>query len=167
MTMKRSGIRILLIACLLLGIVLSSALTASAGEYSGTWGGNVTWTLEPGTGVLTVSGKGAIKDFSAEGSDEAWYAHRNEIKSIVIQDGITEIGAYAFSCIDGLDHVTLPKGLTYIGRGAFGSNTALGSVEFPEGLVTIDGYAFYGCMGIGEVVIPNSVKTVGQEAFAW
>ena len=50
--------------------------------------------IDPETGVLTISGEGAMEDYSVGG--QPWYAYRVSIKKVVIEDGVTSIGNNAF-----------------------------------------------------------------------
>lgn len=59
---------------------------------SGTCGENLTWTLDD-SGTLTISGTGAMTNYSSFGP---WYNNRLSINSVVIEDGVTSIGNYAF-----------------------------------------------------------------------
>ena len=61
---------------------------------SGTCGANLTWNFDSSTGTLTISGTGAMRDYSY--SSAPWYSQRSNIKILVIQAGITTLGNYAF-----------------------------------------------------------------------
>ncbi len=56
-------------------------------------GKNITWKFEDGT--LTIKGTGAMKDYRF-GDCAPWMRYRNDIKNVVISEGITTIGAFAF-----------------------------------------------------------------------
>ena len=73
----------------------SAEASFAESETGGKCGENATWKFDSEKGVLTISGKGAISDYSLT-VEAPWMAHRDEIKRIVIKEGITEIGAYAF-----------------------------------------------------------------------
>ena len=64
-------------------------------EMSGSCGENVDWAFDADTGVLTISGTGAILDPSY--SEIPWYAYRDAVTSVVVEDGITEIGEKMFA----------------------------------------------------------------------
>lgn len=79
--------------------------------------GGLTWLLND-EGVLTVSGKGRMPDYS--GSALApWYDYRNQITALEVEDGVTSIGSYAFFDCTGLTSVSLPESLTKLGRSCF------------------------------------------------
>ena len=145
--------------------------------------GNLNYELND-WGVLTISGKGDMPDYTDKTSP---FYGKTDIMQIVIKDGVTSIGAYAFQDMGGLMSITIPdsvakinahafdgnnsmvyikaEGVTEIGESAF-KNCKNFSFELPNGLKTIGNEAFYGCTSIGNIIIPSSVETVGQNAFA-
>ena len=98
------------------------AIVASVGtlfaESSGTCGENLTWTLSD-DGVLTISGTGAMTNYYGYGDFALWYYTSSSIKSVVIEDGITRIGDFAFYECSSLTSVTIPNSVTSIGDYAF------------------------------------------------
>ena len=183
-------ISLCLVLVLLTGPV-ATAVRAAGGVRSGTCGSGVCWELD-GEGTMTVSGNGAIRDFMIEnwnGWDYApWYDFRGEILRLVVEDGVTGIGASAFRSCGQLVSVSLAasvayvnqyaflqcrelktvdwqEGLTFIGWSAFEGCTALERVEFPEGLLEIRSSAFSHCTGLSEVVFPDSLLRIGSGCF--
>ena len=96
----------------LLTMLFSLPVTASA-ETRGTCGTNLTWVLDD-EGTLTISGTGSMTDYTA--STTPWSA---SIQSVIIEEGVTSIGAYAFYSCPDLTSITLPQSLTSIGKYAF------------------------------------------------
>ena len=95
-----------------------SVMTASAETYSGECGENVTWTVDTDTGVLTISGEGAMWDYydeRPEWSDEYDWENPRNVKTAVIEEGITYIGAWAFSSCYSLKTVHIPASVEEIG----------------------------------------------------
>jgi len=118
-------------------------------------------------GVLTISGTGAMPtNFTFTGGNNPWYAQRASITSVVIEDGVTTIGQYAFSGCTGLTSVTIPNSVTSIGLQAFDNCTGLTSVTIPNSVTSIGTAAFSGCKGLTSVTIPASVTSIGQQAFS-
>ena len=141
------------------------AVVASLGTLfaeSGTCGPNLTWDLTDG--ILTISGTGEMTDFSYPDVCP-WYSEISRITSLVLNDGITSIGTYAFYNCSGLTSVTIPNSVTSIGSYAFYGCTSLISVTIPNSVTSIGESAFSGCSGLTSVTIPNSVTSIGSYAF--
>ena len=122
-------------------------------------GSNVTWKLTS-DGTLTISGTGKMYDYMH------WYSLRSQVKSVIIEDGVTTIGDCAFDCWDALTSVTLPDSVTTIGNQAFDDCTSLTSITIPSSVTSIENYAFGGCVSLTSVTIPSSVTKIGNYAFA-
>lgn len=103
---------------------------------------NIKWTLDS-NGVLTISGEGEIIDQQYTNTS-VWYANE-KIKSIVIENGVTKIGAFAFNKCTSLTSVILPDSMKYIGDKAFDNCTSLKSVSLGSNDVLIGKKAFRGC----------------------
>ena len=120
------------------------------------------WKLEGST--LTISGTGNMPDYES-GSDVPWYSRRGEIKKVVIADGVTDIGKFAFDMCNNLTSVTIPNSVTSIGNSAFYECYSLTSVEIPNSVTSIRDQAFGGCSGLTSVIISNSVTSIELWAF--
>lgn len=93
----------------------------------GVCGEDLTWTLTE-EGFLTISGTGEMHAFS-EGT-APWSDSCEKITKVVIESGVTGIGAYAFAGCVKLERVVLPGTLTAVAENAFGGCTALATVRF-------------------------------------
>ena len=141
------------------------ALVASVGiifAESGTCGDNLTWDLTDG--VLTISGTGAMDDYN-NSMNVPWYNYRSSITSIIIKNGVTNIGGSAFSGCSGLTSITIPNSVTSIGWYAFYGCSSLTSVSLPDGITIIKNCAFYGCRGLTSITIPTCATSIGYAAF--
>ena len=78
--------------------------------------------------------------------------------------GITEIGEYAFYGYKGTS-ITIPDSVASIGPYAFAYCTELTSVTIPNGVTSIGDSAFSGCRGLTSVTIPDRVTGIGDSAF--
>ena len=125
-------------------------------------GSNVTWKLTS-DGTLTISGTGKMADYEWNGAP--WARACSEITSIVIEDGVTSIGDYAFPFCTSLTSVTIPDTVTVIGHGAFRDCTSLTSVTIPNSVTSIGIYAFFNCSSLTSVTILGSVNSIGILAF--
>lgn len=168
----RRAFALLLSAALLLGILEPAAIAAgpvtganlqttiqtprSIEPQSGTCGDNTTWSISA-EGVLTISGTGAIGDYTE--NDAPWQSLRADITAIVIEKGITRIGNYAFHDCWVATSAVLPEGLVEIGENAFRSCGALEEIDLPPELTTIGIGAFYYTSALTSITIPGSVET--------
>ncbi|HAG13569.1 MAG TPA: hypothetical protein DCG49_06870, partial [Ruminococcus sp.] len=112
---------------------------------SGTCGENLTWTLDD-AGTLTISGTGEMTNWRSSNS-MPWYDKRESIKNIVIKDGVTGIGDYAFND-NYLISVTIPDSVTSIGKNAFKYCTRMSSITIPDSVTIIGNSVFSGCTGL-------------------
>ena len=144
--------------------VTVEAVESSGGDEilaSGVFASGVTWELAS-TGLFTVSGTGAMDDYTAK-KNQPWYSYATSIKFVVINSGVTTIGAYAFYDCTKIVYVSIPTTVTSIGNMAL-AYTAIESITIPSGVKTICVQAFQGCKLVG-VTIPSSVTTIGDGAF--
>jgi len=140
------------------------ALAASLGTMfaeSGTCGENLTWDLTDG--VLTISGTGTMENYSSS-NDAPWYSSKSSIKTLIIGDGVTSIGDYAFSWCN-ITSVTIGKDVTNIGNNAFNYCYQLISLSIPNNVISIGNYAFTACSRLISVEIGSSVTSMGNDIF--
>ena len=142
-------------------IALLMGLSAKA-ESSGTCGPNLKWHLSD-DGVLTISGKGEMKNYT-DYTKNPWSG--SNLKRIIIGDSVTTIGNYAFSVCRSLTSVTIPNSVTTIGYSAFADCSSLTSVTIGNSVTTIGWGAFSDCSSLTSVTIGNSVTTIGRDAFS-
>ena len=127
----------------------------------GTLDGGLAWKLTK-AGTLTISGKGAMPDFSGI-ADQPWKDNSSEIRQVVIEDGVTSIGACAFWNCQVLG-ANIPSSVTAIGNNAFYGSSII-SVTIPSSVKTIGNSAFYNCQNLSTVTVCDGVETIGQNAF--
>lgn len=146
------------------GIVLCSSNIVASGTCGaeGNNGDNLTWILDD-EGVLTISGTGAMANWREEMSP--WYGIYYKVKSVVIEDGVTSIGNYAFNRCKNLNNITLLNGVTSIGNYAFSSCTSLKNITLPNSVTSIGDYAFNNCRSLNNITLLNGVTSIGQRAF--
>ena len=97
------------------------------------------------------------------------YAFRGcrNLQSIRIPDSVTSISSSTFSNCLNLKTVVLPENLTSIGSYAFVSCSSLEGITIPEGVTSIGSYAFNGCKKLSYVDLPGSLTSVGEGAFSY
>ena len=133
----------------------SFAANAEDTDDIGKLGDNVTWTLDS-DGTLTISGKGAISDYT---DGDTPFANNEQIKKVIIEEGITHIGNYVFSSCHNIQSIELPGSLTGIGEYVFENCTSLTSINIPDSVTSIGQYAFSDT-AVKSLVIPESVVTL-------
>jgi len=132
-------------------------------------GGGLGWDYH--NHVLTFNydgvGTGVMNNYTRTGTTRApWYSNRYDITSVVLPEGLTHIGDYAFYSLSGLTNtVALPSTLTSIGEYAF-NGTYITSISLPSGMTTVGINAFNLCSKLASVTIPSSVTSIGANAFA-
>ena len=156
---------ILLSVLLCCGAVTSFPVTAFAAETNSDVGesgttGDCTWTLDD-DGTLTVSGSGIMGNYFYR--ETPW---GDRVTSVVIEDGVTSVGSYAFYDCEKLTSVTIPDSVTNIGNNAFEYCTELTSVTIPDSVTSIEYQAFSVCTGLNSVTIPDGVTSIGEGAFS-
>lgn len=168
--------KIIFIMITILTVLSFSSITSRAAEIvaQGTCGINgkeadVSWILTD-DGVLEISGSGEIASYSGTGfyqagGDAPWYRYRKKIKKIVINEGITAIGDYAFSEMEETDLVFPENSLIGIGEASFSYNKNLKEVILPDSLETLGGCSFYICDSISRVYVPGTIKGIGSFTF--
>ena len=173
---------------LFLFAIVAGMTYASAGIYSGTHEGNITWEVNASTGVLTISGVGAM---ASESNNDyyPWYDYKDSIQHVIIEEGVTTIGKRAFydyydiisvslpSTLDSilksafeythLTLVTLPSNLHYLDESVFANCRYLTSINIPSTLTMISQMTFDRCEKLNNIVLPESVVDIDDCAFRW
>lgn len=125
--------------------------TTFAGEiFSGSCGDNLTWTLD-NSGTLIISGTGEMKDYNS--FDEPWFFKNESISNVVIENGVTSIGNFAFGWLYNLKSIDVPPSVERIGEGAFYCCRTLPSIYISSNVRSIDRFAFYECSGITNIEV--------------
>ena len=140
------------------GYIPSDSADADEVADEGT-AGNLKWSLTK-AGELTVSGNGAIPDYSSD-SLAPW--SELGVSTIVIEDGVTGIGDYAFYQSGALN-VYIPDSVTSIGQSAF-YGSALLAVTIPGSVETIGNSAFRNCANLTSASVSEGLEIIGDNAF--
>ncbi len=169
---KRRGLSILTALALVLGLCTplggllpeaEAAEIVAQGDTSVQ--GDIHWELDS-EGTFTLSGDGRPPMVSASMQITPWDDYKDQIRRVVIEDGVWNTGEYSFSDCTNLTEVELASSVTTIGDGAFSGCTGLTSIQFPGTLDAIGSNAFSGCTGLTELAFPNSLEDIGSWAFA-
>lgn len=131
-----------LLLLLLCALLLVSGASAQSYEIiwegtGATCGDNLSWSVDGAT--LYITGSGEMYDFSG---GAPWAAYRYSITQVILSDGVTSVGAYAFQDYDSIT-----------------------SVYFGTSLVTVGKDAFSGCDGLTDITLPATFKKFGENCF--
>ncbi len=162
--MYKKIIAVVLTLMMLVPMTVSFTSSAASVKYSGTNGGpNIHWTIDT-DGLLTLYGTGETYDFEAL-AYAPWHAYRHEVKSILVQHGVTGLGKNCFVGFNQVTAVTLSFTVGKIGKSAFNSCTSLPSIGLPPSVTYIGDGAFMYCQALTSFTIPDGVTYIGEEAF--
>lgn len=130
--------------------------------------GNLTWDLSP-AGVLSISGEGAIPDFTAA-DDAPWASLASMIRKVTVGNGVTSLGTHALAGLTEMTEVTLPATLTQIGDAAFAGSTGMEMIVIPEKVTNLGSQVFSGCTALQRIdcmasVPPTVAKPTDTSAF--
>ena len=128
---------------------------------SGKCGADATWKIT-GTGndlTLTISGSGAMDDFDPPNSRisfyiSPWDEYSKEIKTVIVEEGITTIGNNAFYIYENISKVVFPDSVTSIGPETFYYCTGLTSITIPDSVISIGDLAFSECDSLESIFFP-------------
>lgn len=158
------------------------------GDNNGSCGDDVTYSFEESTGLLYISGTGAMADFGFY-DQTPWKSFSSSIKTVIIETGITSIGDNAFLDCSSIKEITIPisvgkvssssllgtawydnqpDGLIYAGKVAYrykGEMPENTEIIIKEGTPSITANAFKDCKGLTTIAIPQSVESIGEWAF--
>ena len=149
------------LTALVLTLCMALAVPVSAAE-NGTCGESLRWSFE--NGKLTISGTGSMDDFDSP-DGRPWSHLYDRVTAIVLEEGVTTIGNWAFNGMRNAASLTLPATLERIGLFAFIGCEQLTEVDLPQGLQSIGQQAFYLCTGLTEVTIPGTVTFLDAGIF--
>ena len=202
--MIKRAFSVLLALCLLLGLCPG---VLAAETDSGQCGENLNWRIDGG--VLSITGTGPMWDYTyihgnnflitldlPNGEKDAvvqgprttadWTDYNDVVTSVVIGEGVTSVGNWAFAGMIQVQSVSLPESLETIGPAAFTSCVRLREITIPDAVTDLGSNAFTdcfwlrrarvgagvkelscfsGCMGLEEVTLPAGLEVVGTRAF--
>ena len=187
--MKKTRLIFTFIMCTLLALTIFSVSAAAEGEdktvYSQQFKGNLFYyTVEGGVATITdakASGYVVVPNtlggYPVKKIGREAFEWQEGMTSLIIQNGIEEIGDYAFSFYNDEDwdedppyihlkELFLPVSIKSIGRYAFRYIELNGDLNLPAGLETVGEYAFSGMYVEGDINIPEGVKHIGSRAFS-
>ena len=172
-TRKLRLVSALLAVAMMLALLPTAAFAEDSTENNiitydcGKNGDKVTATLDTDTGVMTISGSGKMADYDSY-YNQPWAGQRDNIKHLVVENGVTSIGNNAFRYCTNLIDADMSKALSLRSIStSFWGCTGLKNVVLNEGLKEIGGSAFSFCFGTspGSINIPSTVTAIGSYCF--
>lgn len=165
--------------------VCSIQTTVFGADYISIEGTDISYTIQDG--VMTIKGTGALPDYNDQ-NGTAHISNKNDVTSLIIQEGITVIGEKAFSEYDDLRTVTLPQSIIRIDDQAFYSCSLLRKINIPKNVAkigknafescaieevdfdskcsaSIGDFAFSNCTSLTKVTLPDGISEIGESAF--
>lgn len=149
-------------------------------QTSGKYGDDIEWNYDEESAVLTLSGKGEMADpITIVTVDETtnitttsystnavpWNPFSQQIKEVMISDGITSISRYAFWWLTQIENISIPDSVITIGQQSFVHCSKLQTVTLGEDLTTIGKEAFKDCTALKEIYISDKLTSVEESAF--
>lgn len=130
---------------------------------------NITWNVldadkDGFDDTLVISGTGDMTEYEGE-NYVPWHVYASGITQVIVEDGITSIGRYAFSNFKKLKNLNLGNDIKKIGSSAFVNCVSLQELNIPEQVTEIGWYAFQGCSLLKKVNLSDSVTEIGNSAF--
>ncbi len=142
--------------------LLNETVVREADAVTGSCGTSCEYEIADG--VLRISGSGATDNYTDSGLP-GWSRDASQFTKIVVEEGITRIGNYAFAGLSNVTEAELPEGLTSIGMDAFLGCSGITGITLPSSLTEIGYESFYNCRGLTELRIPENVVSVISYAF--
>lgn len=167
----------------------SGTKSAATSGTCGATGSDVKWNFDTATGTLTISGTGAMADYTVNGTvdDRPWKDYAESITKVQISEGVTSLGRCAFQNLTALKETNIPASITQLGDHIYRGDASLTTVNWAEGfkaptITDTDSNAstysgryvptsmFDGCTSLGanqelSAWLPESFKGVGCAAF--
>ena len=127
----------------------------------------ITWNFDSATGTLTVGGYGRTKNYNTSYAtmNTPWKDHVNNIKKIVVEEGVTGLGDYTFGFCFYVEEIVLPESLVHIGSGVFYNCMSLKKINIPDSVTRIYSGSFYNCKLLPSIIIPVGVTSIEANTF--
>lgn len=147
-------------------------ITEIASGYCGAQGDNLTWVLTS-DGALTISGNGEMQNYtlnddfvgSAPSTTAPWFSYQTEIKTVIVENGVINIGSWAFAFCSSLTSATIGDGVTTIGHRAFSDSYRLRSVSVGSSIAAFGQMAFSNCHSL--TVVTSHALTPPTLSSTW
>ena len=162
-------------AMMLLAVMFTMNAQTAWADASGSCGTNVTYSYVESTHTLTISGTGQMMYYgSALGSDSKyhstapWSGYDSEIETVVVEDGVTYIGSYAFAYCSALTSVSLPASVIALGDYVcYSSSVTHIDIPIATAAATLGKGGFDATPNVLAIVVPANLMKTYKEATNW
>ena len=150
---------------------LWTLITGGNCGQTGIDGSDVTWSYDESSKTITISGTGAMMYYGLTDdynhSTSPWSHFDDVLEHVVINDGVTSVGAYAFAMCSKLTDVVLPASVFQIDQAAF-YTSSLNRIIIPRTeAVSVAQYAFDNCPEGLSIVVPSTLLKTYKNADNW
>lgn len=152
------------IASIFVSLCIVTAVVAVSGravEDSGFCGNGVAWSYDDSTGELEISGIGRMFDYSK--TSAPWYRFRNSISSVVINNGVENIGSFAFYGLNSVADFNLPASVKEVGECAF--DETLWMKNSSGKFINLNGILIKYQGDDNVIRLPQNITSIGSDAF--
>lgn len=119
-----------------------------------------------GTGIEYLEIPSGVKEINSNlGNKGHSIAYMEELRTLVLNDGLEKIGFAAFTSLRSLETINIPSTVTEMGYGVFSGLRNLKNVTLENGLSVMGEKTFENCSSIEQIIIPNTVKTIPDNLF--
>ncbi len=118
------------------------------------------------TDIRLTKGTGEMPDLEWNYGCTPWYCNQQNALTVILDEGITNIGSSTFFCCRSLVSITIPNSVISIDHDAFNTCERLTKVILPDSVTSIGNYAFNGCSRLTEIDISRNLTSIGSYAFS-
>ena len=145
-------------------------------EREGDFGENNSLHWRVAAGTLTITGTGAMPDYDLPNGNLApwlnitalglnkYSGYTMKLRTVIIGNGVTNVGSYALFCLPDATQVTLPESVTRIGRYGIAMCSKLTGMSIPKAVTEIGDFGLAGD-GLTAVTLPDGLQSLGRGAF--
>ena len=135
-------------------------------SYEGTCGNGVRYVFDKDTGVLTISGTGAMTDFYAA-TPAPWSSYAASVRAVKLEEGVTTLGNLALEGCVKLESLSLPTTLTEIGTGNLPTESPMWQ-SAAAGEICVDGWLVsYKGTTPQDLRLGDGIRGMANGVFAW
>ncbi len=169
--MKKNVKKLLLFIAVVITAVVCFTFSASARSFTagGKCGSGVQWLFYESSETLVIErtehGSGEMYSYDFESNLPSYAKYKDQIKKVVIRDGVVNIGKYTFCGFAYIESLIIANSVECIGSYAFYGCSSLTSITIPDSVTTIDKDAFKNCSSVEMFVLGDKIEYIGDGVF--